>query len=382
MLEISKMKTVSIIGTAGIPAAYGGFETLAENLARFKLSYNLPGKLIIYCSTKTYSTQKNSYLGANLRYIKLSANGFSSIPYDIFSLLSAASHRSNVILLLGVSGAIALPLIRALSRARIITNIDGIEWKREKWKGLSRWYLRFSEWMAVRFSHEVVADNAGIAEHILHNYGCDSHVIAYGGDHALQTPSKPYEGEALPSHYALALCRIEPENNVAMILEAFASSPEMPLVFVGNWANSHFGRELRERYADITHLYLLDPIYDVGVLRTLRGNAGIYIHGHSAGGTNPSLVEMMHFGLPILAYDCIFNRSTTEDKACFFKDVTDLRNALQSLDTDEAARIGTDMRLIAKSRYTWDAVGRAYFEILLGKQLSPQEAPAAENPLI
>lgn len=364
------VNSISIIGTAGIPATYGGFETLAENLARFKQSNDIPGDLIIYCSAKLYPLKPATFLGAKLHYFTLSANGTSSIPYDIFSIISSIKQRSDTILLLGVSGAIALPLVRLLSRARIITNIDGIEWKRNKWKGLSRIFLRFSEWMAVRFSHEVVADNGGIAEHVLHNYGRDCHVIAYGGDHALQTSMKPYEGKALPSRYALGLCRIEPENNVAMILEAFSTIPDIPLVFVGNWNNSTFGRELRQRYADVSHLYLLDPIYDVGILRTLRSNATIYIHGHSAGGTNPSLVEMMHFGLPILAYDCIFNRFTTEEKARFFKDAATLRTALNHLDPDEATRIGTDMRLIAQARYTWDAVGRAYFEILLGKKIS------------
>ena len=302
----------------------------------------------------------------------MNANGVSSIAYDIVSLFSAIWHRSDVILLLGVSGAVALPLIRLLSRARIVTNVDGVEWKREKWKGAARLFLRFSERMAVRYSHEVVADNAGIAEHIKQSYRRNAHVIAYGGDHALQTPSKPYAGPALPQRYALALCRTEPENNVTMILEAFASSAALPLVFVGNWNNSAFGRDLRQRYADHDHLYLLDPIYDVGVLRSLRGNAAVYVHGHSAGGTNPSLVEMMHFGLPILAYDCIFNRYTTEDRAIFFKDAESLRRSLMNFDSDEATDIGSVLLRIAQDRYTWDAIGHAYFELLLGKKFEPE----------
>jgi glycosyltransferase involved in cell wall biosynthesis len=369
-------KRIAILGTVGVPANYGGFETLAENLARFHQANDLAGGLVVYCSAKNYPTRPESYLGAKLRYIVLNANGVSSIPYDIVSLLSAVRHRSDVILLLGVSGAIALPLVRLLSRARIVTNIDGIEWKREKWKGAARWFLRFSERMAVRFSHEVVADNAGIAEHVVQSYGRDCHVIAYGGDHALQAPIKPYGGAPLPPRYALALCRIEPENNVTMILEAFVRIPGMPLVFVGNWNNSAFGRELRQRYASLPHLHLLDPIYDIGVLRTVRGNAALYVHGHSAGGTNPSLVEMMHFGVPILAFDCIFNRCTTEEKAVFFKDAAALRNAVDTLDPDDAARIGEDMRRVAEARYTWDAVGRAYFRILLGEQ--PETTIAVE----
>lgn len=365
------MKKISILGTVGIPASYGGFETLAENLARFHQANALAGKLVVYCSAKSYPAGPETYLGAKLRYIGLNANGIASIPYDIVSLLSAVRHRSDVILLLGVSGSIALPLVRLLSRARIVTNIDGIEWKREKWKGAARWFLRFSERMAVRFSHEVVADNAGIAEHVVQSYGRDCHVIAYGGDHALQAPSKPYEGPPLPPRYAFALCRIEPENNVAMILEAFAQRPDLPLVFVGNWNYSEFGRELKRRYAAFAHLHLLDPIYDIGVLRTLRGNAAVYVHGHSAGGTNPSLVEMMHFGVPILAYDCVFNRCTTDGKARFFRNAADLRGAVGTLDQPQAAQMGAALRDLARTHYTWDAVGRAYFGVLLGGAPEP-----------
>ena len=290
-------------------------------------------------------------------------------------------HRSDVILLLGVSGSVCLPFVRLLSRARIVTNIDGLEWKREKWRGAARWFLKLSERMAVKYSHEVVADNAGIADHITRSYGRNAHVIAYGGDHALQTPKKPYEGPALPQGYALGLCRIEPENNVAMILEAFAAIATMPLVFVGNWNNSSYGQGLRQHYAEHANLHLLDSIYDVGILRTLRDNANIYVHGHSAGGTNPSLVEMMHFGLPILAYDCIFNRCTTEDKAGFFKDAESLRKALETLDTVDAAQIGVDMRRIAQDRYTWDAVGQAYFELMLGEPLEPKRRIQTEKSL-
>lgn len=360
--------SVSIVGAVGLPASYGGFETLAENLVRYNLSHKVVDEVTVYCSAKSYSSRPAQFLGANLRYVGLNANGISSIAYDIISLFSSIWHRADVILLLGVSGAISLPLIRIFSRVRVVTNVDGVEWKRGKWSGITRWFLRVSERMAVAYSHDVVADNAGIADHIMKTYGRSVHVIAYGGDHAVKMPGRHYEGPALPLRYGFALCRIEPENNVSIILEAFAASTALPLVFVGNWTNSSFGRELRQRYAKYTHLYLLDPIYDVGVLRTLRGNAAIYVHGHSAGGTNPSLVEMMHFGLPILAYDCLFNRYTTEDRAIFFEDAGSLLRCLISLNKYEATYIGDEMRRIAQDRYTWDAIGQSYFELLLSKR--------------
>lgn len=358
------VRRIGILGTVGIPASYGGFETLAENLTRFHKANEFTDKLVVYCSAKSYPTRPDTYLEAELRYIGLNANGVSSIPYDIVSLFSAVWQRSDVILLLGVSGAIALPLVRLLSHARIVTNIDGIEWKREKWKGLARWFLRFSERMAVRFSHELIADNAGIAEHVVQSYGRDCHVIAYGGDHALEVPARPYDGAKLPPRYALALCRIEPENNVAMILEAFAQQTDWPLVFVGNWQNSAYGRALVATYGMLPHLILLDPVYDLGVLRGLRSGAGLYVHGHSAGGTNPSLVEMMHFGLPILAFDCVYNRYTTEEAALFFAGPEELTQTLATL-TDQASRtVGNALLRVARLRYTWAEVGKAYFHLL------------------
>jgi glycosyltransferase involved in cell wall biosynthesis len=358
------VRTVAVLGTVGIPGNYGGFETLCENIVRYHQVNNVQVSLVVYCSALSYSERPTSYLRAELRYVRLKANGVSSILYDIVSLLSAVRHGSDVIVLLGVSGATVLPLIRLISRARIVTNIDGIEWKREKWKGLARWFLRLSERMAVRFSHEVIADNDGIARHVSDAYGRDCQVIAYGGDHVFIAPVRPYEGEALPLRYALALCRIEPENNIAMILEAFAHTPEMPLLFVGNWHSSLFGQALKKRYSVVGHLRLLDPIYDAGVLRTLRGNAALYVHGHSAGGTNPSLVEMMHFGVPILAYDCIFNRFTTDGKALFFKNADELRSTAAALTPTASDDVGAAMLRIAQRRYTWDVIGREYFRVI------------------
>jgi len=357
-----KYKT-AIVGTVGIPASYGGFETLAENLVEFHERKKLPGNLIVYCSSKDCPSRPDTHSGAELAYVNLSANGPVSVLYDAISLLSAVRRRCDVILLLGVSGAFALPLVRALSRATIITNVDGVEWKREKWKGFARWWLKKSERWAVRFSHHVVADNGGIAAHVAAMYEEDCKVIAYGGDHAVQVSARPYKGAQLPQAYALALCRIEPENNVAMILEAFSRSVT-PLVFIGNWDKSDYGRRLKEQYEKDPSITLLDPIYDVGILRSIRANASIYVHGHSAGGTNPSLVEMMHFGLPVYAYDCTYNRFTTEDRAMFFSTARELREAIQSQNVGMLDRVGTDMLQIARDKYTWEKIGQRYFDLI------------------
>ena len=354
---------VAVLGTVGVPGRYGGFETLAENLARYHKTTGQETALTIWCSAKDGAEYPERFENADLRYIGLRANGMQSLLYDAVSLWQAVRSGHNRILLLGVSGAPALPLIRLISRARICTNIDGIEWKREKWRGLARLVLRASEWAAVKFSHDVIADNQAIAAYVSETYGCDCHVIAYGGDHALHHAHKAKTPEGLPEKYALALCRIEPENNVHMILEALEGLG-MPLVVVGNWDNSEYGRDLKARYIESSNFFLLDPIYDPGVLYAIRARAFAYLHGHSAGGTNPALVEMMHFGVPVFAHGCIFNRYSTEQKACYFESAAGLAEQLCNLDSKDISSIGDNMREIAQRKYTWEQVGKAYFELL------------------
>jgi len=176
--------------------------------------------------------------------------------------------------------------------------------------------------------------------------------------HAITTDFVP------DSEYAFSVCRIEPENNIHIILAAFDDAPTMPLVFVGNWDNSEYGRELKAHYREIPHIHLFDPIYDQKKLNAIRGNCTVYLHGHSCGGTNPSLVEAMYLGLPIIAYDVNFNRETTEDKALYFSSADELRTQCGKLDNAELKKIAASMKEIALRRYTWDRISQCYLRIL------------------
>lgn len=360
------MKKIAILGTVGIPASYGGFETLVENLVNYAAEQSLDVELTVFCSGEAKDALKN-FNGTALEYVNLDANGVSSIAYDVVSL-SRAMQRFDEILLLGVSGALFLPFVRLFSNVRIVTNVDGVEWKREKWGKLASLFLRLSEWSAVKFSHEVISDNKGIADHVFTTYGEKSHVIAYGGDHAIvetdcaEINSKSFVN--LPPDYCLALCRIEPENNVEMILEGFSETTGRNLVFIGNWEKSAFGRSMKTKYDEFPNIYLLDPIYDLNILMNVRSGCSFYVHGHSAGGTNPSLVEMMHFGKPILAYDCVYNRASTEEQAIFFCSPSQLVKLLD-LDIPSASAVGDAMKKIAMEQYTWDKIGSKYFDLLL-----------------
>lgn len=357
----------SIVGIVGLPANYGGFETLVENLVKYHYYNENKAELTVYCSSKAYVERNSNFLSAKLRYINLNANGVSSILYDIIALFDSALRRTDVVLVLGVSGALALPFIRLISNTRIITNVDGVEWKREKWNKVARLFLRLSEWAAVKFSHTIISDNIAIADHIRKEYNKDSVVIAYGGDHALSASSTAIPNEIIPKHFYLSLCRIEPENNVGMILESFAQNPNHHIVFVGNWEKSKYGLDLRSKYSRIDNITLLDPQYEPSKLKFIRENASGYIHGHSAGGTNPSLVEMMYFKIPIFTYDCPFNRYTTENKAIFFESKENLTNSIAGLSIESANYIGELMFEVADRKYRWDVIGSDYFQLLQNK---------------
>ena len=356
------MKKVAIVGSVGLPAKYGGWETLVDHLTR-NLSKSFD--FTVYCSAKNYAQRPAEYNDAKLIYINLDANGVQSILYDLWSMLKAIRY-ADTILILGVSGCVFLPLLKLISAKKFIVNIDGLEWHRAKWGRFAKWFLKLSEAVAVRSADMVIADNKAIQEYVGREYGRESELIAYGGDHAVR-PTRDdavLVGYGLNDHrYAFKVCRIEPENNLDLILAAFASHQDLDLVIVGNWNNSEYGVNLRKKYGNLFHIHLLDPIYDHGLLNQMRAACLLYIHGHSAGGTNPSLVEAMSLGLPIVAYGCVFNRETTCDQAIFFDTSDELTDILRNLADEQLAAVGLKMKQLADQQYTWNKISSDYAKL-------------------
>jgi len=346
-------KKIAIIGTVGLPAKYGGWETLVDHLT---IELREDFDFTVYCTETSYTEKLDRYNGAKLEYLPLRANGIQSIPYDIWSIFKALRNH-DTILILGVSGCIILPFLKLFNKKRIIVNIDGLEWKRDKWNDFAKWFLRYSEKLAVKNADIVVVDNTGIEDYVKDTYQRDCLLLEYGGDCA---DFKPREKG---THY-FSVCRIEPENNIHVILEAFSVLPDSYLKIVGNWNNSDYGKELKLKYKKFANLELIDPIYNRELLDNLRASAKVYIHGHSAGGTNPSLVEAMYLELPIIAFDVNFNKYTTENKAIYFKNADDLVDKINSLEEVTLTKVAHDMKEIADRRYTWKIVAEKYKSIL------------------
>ncbi len=353
---------VAIIGTVGVPANYGGFETLVEQLVRHNKSEDL--QYAVYCSRKSYNDERWVYHGAKTEYVGLNANGIQSIPYDILSLIKAA-RKSDVVLILGVSGCAFLPVFRLFSKKRLVINIDGLEHRRDKWNKWARRFLKYSEQQAVKYGDVIVTDNKGITDYVKKEYGCDSELIAYGGDHVLQDISESEISAVLSKYglsadnYSLAICRIEPENHVHTILEAFSQIPDKNILFIGNWDKSAYGKEMRERYSAFPNIKIQSAVYDLRELNVLRSNCKFYLHGHSAGGTNPSLVEAMFFAKPIIAFDCIYNRESTENEADYFHSSDELINVIKD-SSRKFDNNAASMQEIADRRYRWATIARQY----------------------
>lgn len=352
---------IAIIGTVGIPAKYGGFETLADHLVtQLGSIYDFT----VYCSQKKYAKEERmeTFKGAKLHYIPLKANGIQSIIYDALSILHAVK-KHEILLILGVAGAFILPFVRWFTTKKIIISIDGIEWKRDKWSPLAKYYLWWAENIAVRFSHIDISDNESIQDYTAMRYQTLSRVIEYGANHVMNvipTVDDYLKYPFLNEKYAVKVCRIEPENKVEWVLEAFRTFEKMKLVIVGNWNNSNYGKALKTTYSTVPNLLLLDPIYDQRTIDLIRGNAHLYVHGHSAGGTNPSLVEAMYLGLPILAYGVSYNRTTTENNALYFDSEVELLEKLHTLNEAKLLELKQHMKNIALRRYTWEIIAKQY----------------------
>jgi glycosyltransferase involved in cell wall biosynthesis len=362
-IPLNISKRVAVIGIVGLPPLYGGFETLTAQLVE-ELAYRFD--FTVFCSGRSTTTRQRSYRGARLRYLPIHANGASSVIYDFVSILLAVRERPGALLVLGVSGSLMFPFVRLFSpNIRLVVNVDGIEWKRAKWGRTTQMFLKLCERIAVRYATTVIADNKGIVDHIAVSYGRKVKTIAYGGDHVEVSRAPLHTELGLPmSGYVCGVCRIEPENNVEMILQAHSeANTTRPLVLVGNWDSSSYGRRLRDQYQS-TDRYLVGPIYDSKYVDAIRSFCDLYVHGHSAGGTNPSLVEAMHLAKPIAAYDVCFNRYTMESRGIFFSSAADLKDIFERLDELEMKQVGEDLCSIARRRYTWAGICSEYAEVL------------------
>lgn len=320
---------IAIIGSVGIPNRYGGFESFVEHIAPELVGRGK--RVVVTCDKKAYEDDLSSvYDSVGRIFIPLSANGAASPFHDLWAFLAVA-WKVEAVLILGVSGGVFFPVFRLLSAffgaAPFAVNIDGVEWQRGKFGLLRKSLLYLFDRLSQQFAYGVIYDNDQLKQFVLRNkYAA---CIAYSGDHAIVGDEIHAGNSVGQSSYTLTVCRIEPENNCEMLIRGFLQSDFDRYIFVGNWDASEYGRDLRLRYRNEKRLDLRDPTYDKRELHRLRSGCAVYLHGHTVGGTNPSLVEMLFYESPILCLDVGYHRASAGDCVGYFADEDDLVEALR-----------------------------------------------------
>lgn len=354
------MKKLAIVGAHGLPAKYGGYCTLAEYLAEYKPD---DFDVTVYCCKYEYTEFPDSYKGVHLEWIDKPARGLQAFRYHAFGIKHAINAGADCILLCGPNGGFSL-LWYHKHRDKFYMNVGGVEWKRSKYNFILRNVMRLLMKLGVRNSAHLIADNVGMQEYYLREYGRKSTLIAYGGDQACKveiTPDGLKKYPFLDKPFAVAIARIQSDNNTEMLLEAFKDA-KIPLVYIGNWNVTHWAKEIRQKYSKYQNLIMLDAIYDIPMLNQIRSNCALYVHGHSAGGTNPSLVEAMHLGVPLACYDNGFNNNTTYNEAFYFKTAGQLADIVANTSDEKMLQVAMSMKRLAVDYYRWETIAEQYYQ--------------------
>ncbi len=261
-----------------------------------------------------------------------------------------------------------LPLLR-LRRLPVAVHVDGLEWKRSKWRGAGRRYYRFVESLSVRWADALIADASGIADYYTSEFGADTELLTYGA------PVQDAPGaervtvlDLEPKRYHLVVARFEPENHVLEIVEGYAASRStLPLIVVGS---APYSDDYTNTVADIAEqdprIRLLGGVWDQDQLDELYANALTYLHGHSVGGTNPSLLRAMGAGTAVVAYDVDFNWEVLGGLGSFFADSDDVARLLEAAEANVEKPLaeGNELRERARTHYRWDDVASGYESLL------------------
>ena len=364
---------IAITGTRGIPNRYGGFEQFAQ-----KLSIGLAAKghdVWVY-NTKSHLYREPEYRGVRI-VSKPSPEGLmgssANYLYDFTCLRDAIHRRADIILECGFASAAPCYPFLNLKKSRLITQMDGMEWKRAKWGKQIRSIIRKSIVKTIRYSDAMVCDHPEILKFYAMNYGLQPIYIPYGaeimgaGDKAVLEAFKLEAG-----HYYLVIARLEPENNIRNILLGYlAAEPGEPLIVVGDHGGK-YGRQVMREFRDRQQIIFAGGIYHEESLDNLRYYSKALIQGHSVGGTNPSLLEAMAAGAWIIAHDNPFNRYILEEDSLYFKTRDELTVLLREVEKSMPSSPEMIRNNQAKIRkdYQWEDIIKRYedlFEDLIEK---------------
>jgi len=361
-IEVYKMK-IAILGTRGIPNHYGGFEQFAEFFSVYLVE---KGHEVYVYNSHNHPFQEKTFRGVNILHKhdpEFRMGTFGQFVYDYNCILDSRQQKFDIILQLGyTSNSIWFFLLP--KRPIIITNMDGLEWKRSKYKRPVRQFLKFAERLAALSSDYLVADSLGIQKFLKTRYKKESTYIAYGA-HPFNTPDEKFLNEynVEKENYNMIMARFEPENNLDMVLEGVVLCNEKTTILVVGNHNTKYGAYLKNKYGSHKNIRFIGGIYNLEHLNNLRYFSNIYFHGHSVGGTNPSLLEAMASQALIAAHNNDFNRGVLKENAFYFSNPSEVKKLLTEIKkSDNLQQIQNNYDAIVKE-FNWEKINGKYLQL-------------------
>ncbi len=355
---------IAILGTRGVPNYYGGFEQFAE----FFSVYLVEQGHEVYCyNSHNHPFQEKDFKGVTIIHKhdpEYKFGTFGQFIYDFNCIIDSRKKNFDIILQLGyTSNSIWFFLLP--KKPIIITNMDGIEWKRSKYSKPVQQFLKFAERLAAFSSDYLVSDSLGIKSFLKNRYGKESTYIAYGA-HPFDTPNESVLSEynVEKNQFNMIMARFEPENNLDMVLEGVAlnSQDKTPILVVGNH-NTKYGTYLKNKFKSHSNIRFMGGIYNLEHLNNLRYFSNIYFHGHSVGGTNPSLLEAMASKAFVAAHNNEFNRGVLKDNAVYFKNAEEVKNILISFEKNNNLHFIQNNFESIVNEFNWNVINGKYLQL-------------------
>lgn len=355
-----------MVGTRGVPARYGGFETAVEEIgARLSARGH---DIVVYCR-RDVTAQMPRHRGMQLVHLPaVRRKSVETLTHTAISALHALRlERFDATVLFNAANSPFIPALRARGRG-VATHVDGLEWKRSKWGRFGRRYYRIAEGLAARWSDALICDAQAIADYYLDEFGVDGDVITYGAP-IIDQPEVSRIGELglERERFHLVVARFEPENHIHLAVDGYrASTAGCPLVVVGAAPYSDaYTRQISQSAEGDPRIRLIGAVWDQRLLDELYATCRSYIHGHSVGGTNPSLLRAMGAGCSVAAYDVTFNREVLGDDGRYWSTVGELAAVIDDIEArpSDSRERGRRGRARARDRYRWDSVADEYEDL-------------------
>ncbi|MBD8059602.1 DUF1972 domain-containing protein [Cellulomonas sp. JH27-2] len=367
--------SIALVGTRGVPARYGGFETAVEEVGSRLASRGHDVR--VYCRSGNSEESPRTYAGMTLVTLPAARRrSLETLSHTGLSVGHLATHRTDVAIVFNAANAVWLPVLRA-ARIPFATHVDGLEWKRAKWGRSGVRYYRWAERRSVRVSDALIADAQGIAQYYSTEFDAPSTLIAYGAPRLDEVGTDRLAELGLVDRgFHLVVARFEPENHVAEIVAGYTrSQARLPLVVVGSapYAEAYVARVQAVAKQD-PRVRLMGGLWDQDLLDQLYRGAATYVHGHSVGGTNPSLLRALGGGAATIAYDISFNREVAGDAGSYFRDADDVASLIEAAEREPQRLI--EQRAAAWHRadaYDWDDVTDRYEQ--LARDLHARRTP-------